>query len=159
MPDDVIGGSVGNDGVFGDAGNDVLYGSEGNDFVSGGDGNDVLWGGADDDFIDAGNGDDFIGMDGGDGNDAYQLGAGNDRIMFRYGAGRDTVFGFNDGQDVIDFSATDMTLAILQANTRYTVDGTLMDLGSGSIFFDGIAEGAIDWNADFAFAAQTGSGQ
>ena len=147
---DRIGGGEGNDGLFGEAGNDSLYGGNGNDFLSGGDGNDVIWGEAGNDQIDAGAGNDFAVLGAGD--DIFTLGAGDDRIRFDYGNGIDTIRDFGNGNDILDFTATNMTLAALQANTAETSAGVLMSLGSGSILLEGLHLPQIDWVGDFVFA-------
>jgi Ca2+-binding RTX toxin-like protein len=147
---DIAGGGDGNDGLFGEEGNDALYGGIGNDYLSGGIGNDVLWGEAGDDQIDAGAGNDFVVL--GAGNDEFTLGLGDDRVRFDYGNGVDTIRDFGIGNDIIDFTATDMTRAALQANTIQTAAGVLMNLGSGSILLEGSQLSQIDWAGDFAFA-------
>ncbi len=147
---DVLGGSDGNDGLFGEAGNDTMYGGIGDDFLSGGDGNDVMWGEVGNDQIDAGAGNDFVML--GAGNDIFTLGLGDDRIRFDYGNGVDTIRDFGNGFDSLDFTATNMTLAALQANTVDTSAGVLMSLGSGSILLEGLHLPQIDWSGDFVFA-------
>ena len=149
--DDWLLGEAGNDGVFGGSGDDGLSGNAGNDYVNGGEGDDSFYAEAGEDFAEGGAGNDTFYTAGGDGDDAYILGAGNDKLFFSYGAGRDTVFDFGDGQDVIDFSNTDMTLAVLQANAWNTSEGMVLALGSGSILLAGVDESEIDWQADFAF--------
>ena len=148
--DDIVGGGAGNDGVFGGAGNDQLYGGGGNDYISGGGGNDVIWGEDGDDQVFAGDGDDFVVL--GTGNDDFWLGAGDDRIRFDYGNGADTIRDFGNGHDVLDFTATDMTLAALQANTIETSAGVLMFLGSGTVLLEGLHLWQLEWDSDFAFA-------
>jgi Ca2+-binding RTX toxin-like protein len=147
---DVLSGGEGNDGLFGDAGNDTLYGGNGNDYLSGSDGNDVIWGDAGNDQIDAGAGNDFVVLGAGD--DIFTLGAGDDRIRFDYGNGIDTIRDFGNGADILDFTATNMTLAALQANTVETSQGVLMNLGSGSILLEGLHLWQLEWNSDFVFA-------
>jgi Ca2+-binding RTX toxin-like protein len=147
---DILGGGDGNDGLFADAGHDTLYGGYGNDYLAGGDGNDVVWGDVGNDQIDAGAGDDYIVL--GIGNDGFTLGTGDDRVRFDYGNGQDTIFDFGNGRDIIDFTFTDMSLAVLQANAVDTAAGLLLQVGSGSILLAGLALYQIEWNADFAFA-------
>jgi Ca2+-binding RTX toxin-like protein len=149
---DILGGGTGNDGVFGEAGNDVLYGGDGNDYIEGGDGNDVIWGDLGNDQIIAGAGNDFAVL--GSGDDFFRMGAGNDRLRFDYDNGRDTIADFNNGNDVIDFTFTDMTREVLLANAVQTSQGVLLELGSGSILLAGLTWGQIDWvgSGDFIFA-------
>jgi Ca2+-binding RTX toxin-like protein len=152
LGNDVIGGGFGNDGLFGEAGNDQIYGGEGNDYIEGGDGNDVLWGQSGNDQVIAGAGNDFAVL--GEGDDFFRMGAGDDRLRFDYGNGRDTVADFNLGNDVIDFTFTDMTRAVLINNAVETSQGVLLELGSGSILLAGLTWGQVDWNgsSDFIFA-------
>jgi Ca2+-binding RTX toxin-like protein len=148
--DDIAGGGDGNDGLFGEEGNDALYGGTGDDFLSGGIGNDVIWGDAGDDQIDAGAGNDFVVF--GAGSDDFTLGLGDDRVRFDYGNGADTIHDFGVGNDILDFTYTDMTRAVLQANTIQTGAGVLMTLGSGTILLEGLTLSQIDWAGDFVFA-------
>jgi Ca2+-binding RTX toxin-like protein len=147
---DIAGGGDGNDGLFGEEGDDALYGGIGNDYLSGGIGNDVIWGEAGDDQIDAGAGNDFVVL--GAGSDDFTLGLGDDRVRFDYGNGADTIRDFGVGNDILDFTYTDMTRAVLQANTIQTAAGVLMTLGSGTILLEGLTLAQIDWVGDFAFA-------
>lgn len=147
--DVVIGGS-GNDGLFGETGNDVLYGGDGDDYLSGGDGGDVISGDSGHDQIDAGAGNDILLL--GAGNDAFTLGAGADRVRVENGNGADTIRDFGNGNDVLDFRATAVTLAFLQANTVQTEAGILIGLTGGSILLEGLTLSQIDWNTDFVFA-------
>jgi Ca2+-binding RTX toxin-like protein len=149
---DVIGGGFGNDGLFGGAGNDQIYGGEGNDYIRGGLGDDVLWGELGNDQIIAGAGNDFAVLGAGD--DYFLMGLGDDRLRFDYDNGRDTIADFNNGNDVIDFTFTDMTRAVLINNAVETSQGILLNLGSGSILLAGLTWGQVDWNgsSDFIFA-------
>jgi Ca2+-binding RTX toxin-like protein len=148
--DDLAYGGDGSDGLFGEEGADRLFGGNGDDFLSGGDGNDVIWGEAGNDQIDAGAGNDFVVL--GAGNDEFTLGLGDDRVRFDYGNGVDTIRDFGVGNDILDFTYTDMTRAALQANTIQTGAGVLMTLGSGSILLAGLTLSQIDWAGDFVFA-------
>lgn len=147
---DFLHGEGGNDYLSGDAGNDRLYGGAGNDYLEGGDGADILFGDDGDDTMGGGAGNDFFVL--GAGNDGLWLGGGRDLVRFDYGNGADTIFDFVSGEDRIDFTHTDMTLAALQANTIETAAGVMMVLGPGSILLAGIGLDGIDWNADFLFA-------
>ena len=88
----------------------------------------------------------------GAGDDQFTLGLGDDRVRFDYGNGADIIRDFGNGNDVIDFTWTDMTRAALQANTVQTAAGVLMNLGSGSILLEGLQLSQIDWAGDFVFA-------
>jgi Ca2+-binding RTX toxin-like protein len=155
----VLTGGAGNDKLYGLAGNDTLNGQAGddalfggNDYIEGGAGNDVLWGEAGNDQIIAGAGNDFAVL--GEGDDFFRMGAGDDRLRFDYGNGQDTIADFNLGNDVIDFTFTDMTRDVLMANAVETSQGVLLNLGSGSILLAGLTWGQIDWagSGDFIFA-------
>jgi Ca2+-binding RTX toxin-like protein len=148
--DDFAFGGDGGDGLFGEEGNDTLYGGNGDDYLSGGDANDLIRGDAGNDQIEAGAGNDIVVLGAGD--DDFRLGLGDDRVLFNYGNGVDTVRDFGLGNDVIDFTATDMTRAALQANTVQTAAGVLVSLGSGSILLEGLSLSQIDWAGDFLFA-------
>lgn len=71
----------------GTSGDDLLLGLGGNDNLRGGGGADVI--------------------DGGAGNDQLRGGSGSDVFVFRSGYGRDTVFDFQRGSDVIEIDADD----------------------------------------------------
>jgi Ca2+-binding RTX toxin-like protein len=88
----------------------------------------------------------------GAGNDEFTLGLGDDRVRFDYGNGADTIRDFGVGNDILDFTYTDMTRAALQANTIQTGAGVLMTLGSGTILLEGLQLSQIDWAGDFVFA-------
>lgn len=134
-------GGLGNDGLFGDAGNDALFGGGGNDVIFGDAGNDQMLGGAGDDFIVLGLGDDGV-----------ALGAGRGLVRFDYGNGKDTVFDFKSGEDRLDFTHTDLTLAAIRANAVETAAGVLMTLGSGTILPSGLHLTDVNWNSDMLTA-------
>lgn len=99
----------GNDLLIGSRGNDTLDGCEGRDTIRGGQGNDAIW---------AGNG---------TSGDGYR-----DVLIFRAGDGRDTVYGFERGLDVLDLGGR-------RYSTMQTQDGTLLNLGGGdSVLLDGV---------------------
>ena len=108
--DRALGGS-GNDFLFGESGNDVLlgqsgqdriFGQSGNDILNGQAGNDRIFGGAGDDRIIDGAGNDTVA--GGAGDDRYLFGAGDDNLLLTNTWGDDTVFNFQSGNDILDFS-------------------------------------------------------
>jgi len=76
------------------AGKDVVKASDGADIILGGDGNDRLLGQSGDDVI-----------DGGAGNDKIKGQAGFDTFAFAPGGGRDKLFDFTQGEDLIDVRA------------------------------------------------------
>ncbi|WP_415401512.1 serine hydrolase [Tateyamaria sp. SN3-11] len=105
---DKIGGGTGADHLFGRAGNDTLDGGDGNDLLQGGRGHDRLEGGDGRDHLRGNHGDDVI--DGGRGNDFMSGGQGADVFVFQGDSGHDRIYGFDVDADVLDFSATGLTL-------------------------------------------------
>ena len=112
---DFIDGGAGNDTLSGVFGDDTINGGDGDDFqIDGGDGDDVLNGNNGNDIINGGAGNDLI--SGGAGNDTINSEAGNDllignggsdRFIFDSDSGFDRIADFEEGKDVIDFTATD----------------------------------------------------
>ncbi len=108
---DWIAGEGGNDRILGGRGNDTIDGGEGKNTLFGEDGNDMILGGGGNDVIRGGAGGDTI--EGGGGNDKLYGEAGADTFVFGTGFGRDTIFGFQDGADRLDFSGSGLTFADL----------------------------------------------
>ncbi len=134
---DLLNGEAGDDTLDGGIGDDVLSGELGGDNLAGGDGGDVLFGGADADSLGGGAGGDVLNGEGGadtlaGGDDSDTLsgeegadvltggrgadvligGGGADRFVFTDAAnspaaGRDLVFDFRGGEDVLDLSGVD----------------------------------------------------
>ena len=127
---DKIYGNRGDDSVDGGDGNDIVMGGNGNDTVNGGNNNDRLYGGSGEDVLNAGQGNDQLRgqaghdvldggtgkdtMNGGNGDDTLIGGAGDDQLrggngadvfVFASGMNRDTLHDFEDGIDLLDFSA------------------------------------------------------
>jgi uncharacterized protein (TIGR03118 family) len=131
---DVLNGGSGKDRLFGGDGKDVIdggadadviYGGDGKDSLNGGDGADRLLGGDGRDTLTGGMGDDFL--DGGKGRDVFVFAGqfGDDRIA-------DFDAYWSNGQDLIDFSAYDLTsetfasrveIDSANGNTVITIDG------------------------------------
>ncbi|MEM7693978.1 MAG: S8 family serine peptidase [Pseudomonadota bacterium] len=107
---DVIKGGAGDDYGRGGTGRDTMDGGRGNDLLEGGGHNDALFGGRDDDTL-----------DGGRGNDSLAGEQGADVFRFGDDFGRDSVLGFEDGIDRIDFS-TNSTINAL-SDIIITADG------------------------------------
>ena len=114
-----LNGFLGNDDMFGLGGNDTLIGGSGNDRLNGGTGNDTLNGGADSDT--------FVYTD----------------LAF----GRDTIIGWQNGQDLLDLSAlgldeTDFTISQVGANTVLTLTSdtnqTITLVGINAATIDGL---------------------
>ena len=95
-------GTIEEDLLTGSNFNDILYGAGGNDRIFGNIGQDRLFGEAGNDLVDGGAGDDFL--DGGTGNDTLSGGLGRDTFQFLAGFGKDTIFDFRPGTDIIQFS-------------------------------------------------------
>ena len=100
----------------------------GNDrFVSNGTG-DTIYGGAGRDVIRSGGGDDWINA--GAGRDKIKPGKGEDVIVHEQGDGRDRVFNFKPGKDVLDLSDhdfsgfEDLSSAITKKGTNVIIDLT-----------------------------------
>jgi Ca2+-binding RTX toxin-like protein len=147
---DVLSGDDGIDGLFGDAGNDRLFGGNGNDYLDGGIGNDNLLDDAGNDQLYGGAGNDFFTM--GVGDDFFNLGVGDDRVRFATSNGKDTIGDFGNGNDVLDFSGTSMTLASLQSQAFNTSQGVVLTFGTNSILLSGLQLSQLDWVNDFAFS-------
>ncbi|WP_158284558.1 ELWxxDGT repeat protein [Azospirillum sp. TSO35-2] len=130
--DDSLGGYDGDDRLFGGSGNDRLSGEAGDDVLAGGSGNDRLGGGLGNDLLIGGDGNDSIGVHdpyqgalagrdtlvGGGGDDWMDGGGAPGRWgavdfsdaadLFLFGSGgqgfgHDTISGFNDDNDRIEF--------------------------------------------------------
>lgn len=114
--DDIARGNKGNDLIKGGGGQDVVAGGPGNDRVSGGNGsdkvkgdsgNDTLSGGDGDDLLVEGEGDGFL--DGGRGDDRMRGDLGRDTFLFQAGSGNDVITDFEDGLDMLDLTALNLT--------------------------------------------------
>ena len=93
---DIIQGGEGDDFLFGDGHNDIVFGGEGNDWVEGGWGNDMLFGNEGDDTLVADSGyDDMFG------------GGGSDLFVFENGTRGASIYDWEDGSDLLDFSRND----------------------------------------------------
>ena len=134
----------------GQGGNDTLTGGTLGDTLIGNDGVDTLVGGAGVDILNAGTGADFL--TGGAGNDdLFGLLDGNtDTFIFADGSGRDRVFTWEDGIDLIDLSGhsgasqfSDLTITQVGANTE-------IDVGADTIVLASINAATVD-ATDFVF--------
>ncbi len=127
--DDIYGGD-GNDWIGGGGDNDHLDGGDGRDHLRGHRGDDALYGGADNDKLKGGRGDDLL--DGGEGTDRLCGGRGDDTFVFATGYGKDIIWDFGYGNDVLDLTGTDLTsfadLEDASADRRW---GLVIDLGDG----------------------------
>jgi|GEM_PF-1097054 len=129
--------------LYGRAGDDVLSGGAGNDILKGEGDNDSLSGGAGDDNLFGGDGNDVL--IGGSRNDYLSGGAGADTFVFAAGWGADRLVGFEDGQDILDVSALDITFADL---TITELSGGLIRVAhdGNTIIIDGVD--IADFGAD-----------
>lgn len=141
---DTINGSSGNDKILGGDGNDVLngqadndrlYGEGGRDLLFGDNGNDRIWGGADNDALDGGAGKDKLYGDNGDdtlaggfGDDLLEGGNGADVFVFADRMRADIITDFEDGSDLLDFTAfgftdiSDLSITQVGADTEVRVN-------------------------------------
>ena len=113
----------------------------------GGSGDDLLIGNGLDNFLSGADGADWF--VGGDGDDTIDGGAGAD--VFFYGdneSGNDTITGFEDGVDTLDFSFSDYQYDDLTISD--VAGDTLIEFATGSITIAGVSSDQIDEN-DFVF--------
>jgi ELWxxDGT repeat protein len=110
---DTVTGGSGNDFLWGEAGDDTLVGGAGDDTIVGGTGADKLTGGAGTDNLFGGNGSNT-----GDG--------AADTFVFTAGWGTDFVYGFDDGTDKLDMTASGATqfsqLTVTSSNGNADID-------------------------------------
>jgi Ca2+-binding RTX toxin-like protein len=125
----VVNGTEGNDYLGGTAVAEKMYGLGGNDTLYGSGGGDLLDGGAGDDSLQGGDGNDSL--EGGAGADQLRGGAGNDVYLFGRGAGRDSVYDYDQAGgdvDTIRFDATvsaaDIRVTRDDGNLYLSIDGT-----------------------------------
>jgi len=96
--DDVLNGNMGTDIVVGGRGNDLVRGGQDNDLIAGNIGNDTLYGDLESDFLYGGPGNDIVVL----GNDLnVGDGASDTVLLLSTDSGRDTVYGFESGLDVV----------------------------------------------------------
>ena len=113
---DYLNGGSDNDSIEGGAGRDRLLGGKDMDTLSGGDGNDLLQGGTEDDRLIGGNG-----------LDRLYGNRGADTFVLESGMGKDTIYDFVVGEDILELSAGvtgTLTLAESGRNTIIEEDDT-----------------------------------
>ncbi|MGR3367784.1 MAG: Ig-like domain-containing protein [Sagittula sp.] len=142
---DEVHGNGGDDFIFGQAGKDTLWGGDGNDVLNGiiGDdelygeaGNDVLYGGGGSDSLYGGDGDDTL--DGQWRNDVLTGGAGADCFKFTTAGDMDTITDFQDGIDVLDFSADGLGFADFTVAEYGGGAGTVLTGGGYTVLLAGV---------------------
>ncbi|MCW1918259.1 hypothetical protein NX862_05810 [Rhodobacter sp. KR11] len=145
--DDYVDSYRGSDSVMGNGGNDTLLGGAGADTLGGGSEADKLYGGMGTDELRGDDGRDLL--VGGKGNDRLIGGDGADVFMFNETSGRDRIFDFQDGSDILRF---DVTAGQGFADLVITTHGTAVwvELGAARVVIDAIAIGNLT-AADFQF--------
>jgi len=138
---DVITGGAGNDSISSSADNDVINNGAGADTIDGGTGNDTINSGAGTDKITAGGGTDTIYL--GSAASTYTDGV-TDTVIFAATSfaamtleGGDTIYGFEDGTDVIQFASN-----LLRADGDITVNdagAAVQNLASGADFVGSVS--------------------
>lgn len=124
-------------------GDDRLTGNGARNELNGGAGNDTLAGGGNADTLIGGAGMDVLRGDAG--NDMLYGGSEADRFVFDDGFGRDTIFDFQDGTDVIDLRKYAGLADFADLTIRANADGfAVIDLGSDEITLAGIGTGSLD---------------
>ena len=160
--DDVIRGGASSDHLAGRAGDDRLVGGLGADRLNGGADNDSLIGGSRGDRLLGSTGDDrlFGGtgrdtLEGGRDDDLLSGGSGADVLVFRPGAGSDTITGFTSGVDEVQIllrpsDPRNVDLAFEYRDGRCIV--TFLDV---TLTFEGIAPNGLNFaeGGDFALVA------
>jgi Ca2+-binding RTX toxin-like protein len=117
-----VNGYRGNDTIDASALTDPVYlfGERGDDVLIGGAGHDTLLGGPGDDSLDGGTGNDFL-----------VGGAGADHFIFRPNFGRDVIADFEQGTDLIDFSALAEASRFVDLSITQFNDDAIIRIGSG----------------------------
>lgn len=118
------------DTLAGDANNNVLWGGFGNDWLYGYGGNDTL--------------------EGGPGDDVLLGGPGRDRYRFTPGSGQDRVVGFEDGQDLLDYTAHPGVRSLANVTITAVTGGVRVAAGADSVLLLGVNRAQIT-AADFDF--------
>jgi Ca2+-binding RTX toxin-like protein len=139
-------GSSYNDYLYGDGQANVLDGYGGNDYLRGYAGNDTLLGGLGNDSLYGDTGNDTL--DGGAGTNYLTGGDGADTFRFTKSAtdtGTDTIWDYQDGQDLIDLSGTIIDdFAELQSNMSQNGSGVLIDIGEATIVIANTSLSVLD---------------
>ncbi|MEM7746157.1 MAG: M10 family metallopeptidase C-terminal domain-containing protein, partial [Pseudomonadota bacterium] len=130
---DLIYGGHGDDVVLGNEDADVLYGWSGDDQVSGGSGADMLYGGVGADIV-----------DGGAGSDILTGGLDADVFKFSITGGIDQITDWQDGLDVLDFTAAGLGFGDFTLSALAGADGTRLVGGGYVVVFQGVPTVELD---------------
>lgn len=148
---DSLNGDLYGDRLLGERGDDTLNGGEQNDTLEGGEGNDLLLGSYNHDLLKGGPNDDIL--IGGNGQDTLYGNLGADRFVFADDRSADVVKDWQNGVDVIDFSASAQIedFADFLAAASQTSNGVLVRMADGtSILFEKSVLAQFD-ASDFVF--------
>lgn len=152
---DIIDSGSGSDMVIAGSGNDIIYGGGSQDFLFGDDGNDIIFGDSGADWIYGGEGNDVI--TGGTGADKIWGQMGNNRFDFNNinesnSTGRDSIFDFVQGSDVIDLSNLDVFGINSFSDITITNNATNTFVEANNVDFEIQLSGIINLNnSDFIF--------
>lgn len=137
--DDELRGGAGDDDIIGEDSDDEVYGGHGDDSLRGNAGADRLFGGTGNDVLAGGSGDDRL--NGGRGDDVMTGNGGEDLFIFNRQAGNDEITDFNDGVDLIDLRAFDVSAGDVLDATSVVGGNSIIDLealgGTGTILIEG----------------------
>ena len=136
--------------IVGSFGNDVVMGMEGNDFIRTTSGNDTIWGNSGNDTLNGETGNDIL--HGGDGDDILRGRSGNDTFVFSGANGNDRIYDFQDGGNLIDFSAYAVNAIGDFDIDQVGVNTVLSNYGGGTIRLDNITAGDLT-DGDFIFGS------
>ncbi|MEM7744936.1 MAG: calcium-binding protein [Pseudomonadota bacterium] len=148
---DLIYGGNDDDLIAGNDGADVLYGDNGADTINGNESADVLYGGANDDALNGGSGlDELFGgggedvLNGGASSDQLTGGGGSDTFQFTITGDIDQITDWQDGIDVLDFTADGLGFSDFTVSTIDGGVGTKIVGGGYIVFFEGVPTTDID---------------
>jgi len=131
---------------YGEEGDDLIEGNGGNDFLFGHGGADSIDGGSGNDYIVAGSGDDTL--VGGEGDDTLVGGAGGDVFIFDSNSGNDTIADFNPLEDRLQFEGVDqseITTVFEDGNTIISFGDTTITLVGVNLNQDDSGSGGASW--------------
>ncbi|MEM7742698.1 MAG: LamG-like jellyroll fold domain-containing protein [Pseudomonadota bacterium] len=130
---DLIYGGHDDDSILGNEFADVLYGWSGNDDINGGAGQDLLYGGMGEDTL-----------DGGASGDTLTGGLDADVFVFTVSGGIDRITDWEDGVDVLDFTADGLGFNDFAISTFGGGAGTKLIGGGYVVFLEGVPPADVD---------------